>query len=151
MLYLAEIIKDSVVDKLKLHLLAVEESKLQWTFCHEKFMLLENSNDFAEGLLVLVELDEHNQIINIKSAKNWLLNLVKEYLVEGHYNPQLNLNISEEQEIIEQWRQQLTSQSQDLTRIRLEIETRREELQELERSLKWEKEQLQLKQNTAEK
>jgi hypothetical protein len=85
----------------------------------------------------------------LRNAKDWVLNLVKEYLVEGHSNPKLNLNISEEQTRIEKWRQELTSQSQDLTRIRLEIETRREELQELERTLNWEKEQLKFKQNNS--
>ncbi len=122
--------------------MAVEESKLQWTLCHEKFIPLDNSNNFAEGTLILVELNENNQIIRLRDVKDWILNLVREYLVEGHSNPTLNINISEEQARIEKWRQELTSQSQDITRIRLEIETRREELQELERTLNWEKEKL---------
>lgn len=142
MLYLAEVVKNVVSQHSELHLLAVEESKLQWTFCHNKFIPLDNSNNFAEGKLILVELAENNQIIQVRDVKDWVLNLVREYLVEGHSNPKLNLNISEEQARIEKWRQELTSQSQDLTRIRLEIETRREELQELERSLNWEKEKL---------
>lgn len=127
--------------KLELHLLAVEECKLQWTFCHEKFISFEDDTQtFSEGLLLLVELDDRDQIIRCRDAKDWLLKIVREYLVEGNINT--NLNVSEEQMRIEKWRQELTSQSQDLTRIRLEIETRREELQELEQNLYLEKEKL---------
>lgn len=138
MLYLAQVTKNIVSGKLELHLLVVEESKLQWTFCHEKFIPLQDYQTFSEGLLLLVELNDRDEIIRCRDAKDWLLRIVREYLVEGNINP--NINISEEQVRIEKWRQELTSQSQDLTRIRLEIETRREELQELEQKLYREKE-----------
>ncbi|MGI0480186.1 hypothetical protein ACN4EE_05285 [Geminocystis sp. CENA526] len=137
MLYLAQVTKNIMSGKLELHLLAVEESKLQWTFCYEKFISLRDDQIFAEGLLLLVELDDREQIIRCRDAKDWVLKILREYLVEGHYNA--NINISEEELRIEKWRQELTSQSQDLTRIRLEIETRREELQELEQKLHIEK------------
>lgn len=134
MLYLAQVTKNVMSGKLELHLLAVEECKLQWTFCHEKFISFEDDTQtFSEGLLLLVELDDRDRIIRCRDAKDWLLKIVREYLVEGNINT--NINVSEEQMRIEKWRQELTSQSQDLTRIRLEIETRREELQELEQSL----------------
>lgn len=145
MLYLAQVTKNIVSSQLELHLLAVEESKLQWTFCHEKFISIDekrwNLDDryFCEGLLLLVELDDSENLIRCRDAKDWVLKLVREYLVEGHVNS--NLKISDEQARIEKWRQELTSQSQDLTRIRLEIETRREELQELERKLFLEREE----------
>ncbi|WP_231937576.1 hypothetical protein [Geminocystis sp. NIES-3709] len=128
--------------KLELHLLAVEESKLQWTLCDEQFLSLNIHQNLVDGSLVLVELDKDEQIVRCRDAKDWVLNLVKEYLVEGHFNA--NINVSEEQARIEKWRQELTSQSQDLTRIRLEIETRREELQELEQNLHTEREKLKL-------
>lgn len=147
MLYLAQVTKNIVSGKLELHLLVVEESKLQWTFCHEKFISFQDdatgtlrTQTLSEGLLLLVELDDRDEIIRCRDAKDWLLKIVREYLVEGNINP--NINISEEQIRIEKWRQELTSQSQDLTRIRLEIETRREELQELEQKLYREKEKL---------
>ncbi|MBL1208443.1 hypothetical protein [Geminocystis sp. GBBB08] len=140
MLYLAQVIKNIVSGKLELHLLAVEESKLQWTFCNEKFLSLNGQESFALGLLLLVELDSHDQIIRCRDAKDWILDLIREFLVEGHSNH--NINIPEEQARIEKWRQELTSQSQDLTRLRLEIEIRREELQELEQNLHLEREKL---------
>ncbi|WP_017293275.1 hypothetical protein [Geminocystis herdmanii] len=141
MLYLAQVTKNIMSGKLELHLLAVEECKLQWTFCHEKFISFQDdAQTFSEGLLLLVELDDRDQIIRCRDAKDWVLKIVREYLVEGNINT--NINVSEEQIRIEKWRQELTSQSQDLTRIRLEIETRREELQELEQNLHLEKEKL---------
>jgi hypothetical protein len=147
MLYLAQVTKNIMSGRLELHLLAVEECKLQWTFCHEKFISFRDDaqgtlhrSSFSEGLLLLVELDDLDQIIRCRDAKDWVLKIVREYLVEGNINT--NINVSEEQIRIEKWRQELTSQSQDLTRIRLEIETRREELQELEHNLHRSKEKL---------
>jgi len=141
MLHLAEVIKDTDTGKLLLNLLAVEESKLQWTFCNNQYIPLDNDDDnFKEGLLLLVELNNQGQILRCQSAKDWILNLLKEYLIEGNFRS--NINIPEEEARLEKWRQELTSQSQDLTRIRLEVETRREELQELEQTLSWEKEKL---------
>lgn len=140
MLHLAHVIRNKTSSRLELHLLAVEESKLQWTFCHDKYLLIEQEQDFSEGVFFLVELDENNEIIHYQPAKDWILNLIKEYLVEGNSNA--NINVPEEQARLEKWRQELTAQSQDLTRIRLEIETRREELQELEQNLSWEREQI---------
>jgi hypothetical protein len=140
MLYLAQVTKNIVSGKLELHLLAVEESKLQWTFCHGKFLSLNGEESLGQGSFLLVELDNQDQIIRCRDAKDWILNLIREFLVEGHSNHHINL--IEEQARIEKWRQELTSQSQDLTRIRLEIETRREELQELEQNLHIEREKL---------
>lgn len=140
MLYLAQVTKNILSGQLELHLLAVEEAKLEWTFCHEKFLSLNGEESFGQGAFVLVELDNHDQIIRCRDAKDWILNLIREFLVEGHSNH--HINIPQEQAIIEKWRQELTSQSQDLTRIRLEIETRREELQELEQNLHIEREKL---------
>ena len=140
MLHLAEVIKDTDTEKLLLHLLAVEESKLQWTFCNNQYITFENKDNFTEGLLLLVELNNKGQILGCQLAKDWILSLLKEYLIEGNFHN--NINIPEEEARLEKWRQELTSQSQDLTRIRLEVETRREELQQLEQSLSWEREKL---------
>ncbi len=142
MLHLAQVVKNSTSGKLQLHLLAVEESKLQWTFCYERYISIMEENNFSEDIFVLVDLDEDNQIIQFKPAKEWILNLIKEYLVKGEVNKHIAINIPDEQVRLEKWRQELTAQSQDLTRIRLEVETRREELQQLEQNLSLEREKL---------
>ena len=142
MLHLAHVIRNKTSSRLELHLLAVEESKLQWTFCHNKYLFVEQEKDFPEGVFFLVELDKDDNIVHYQLAKDWILNLIKEYLVEGNSNA--NINVPEEQARLEKWRQELTAKSQELTRIRLEIETRREELQQLEQNLSWEREKLKL-------
>ena len=148
MLHLAQVIKNQTSSGLQLHLLAVEESKLQWTLCLEKYLPLEDLEDedecFTEGVLLLVEINEQNQLVHSHSAKDWILTIVQEYLIEGKSN--VNINIPEEEARLEKWRQELTSQSQDLARIRLEVETRREELQQLEQNLSMEREQLKSEQ-----
>jgi predicted RNase H-like nuclease (RuvC/YqgF family) len=67
------------------------------------------------------------------------LDLVEQYLSAG-VTPTF---LQEEAERTEQWRQDLTLQSQDLTRRHLEMEARREQIQTLEEDLKREKQQLE--------
>ena len=145
MLHLAQVIKRDTSSGLQLHLLAVEESKLQWTLCHNRYFSLDNDEDFTEGIFLLVEIDQENKLTHFQSAKDWILNIIKEYLIEGKTN--LNINIPEEEARLEKWRQELTIQSQDLARLRLEVETRREELQQLEQNLSLEREQLKSENN----
>ncbi|MBF2055895.1 MAG: hypothetical protein IGQ45_01465 [Cyanobacterium sp. T60_A2020_053] len=137
MLHLAQVVKNSISERLELHLLAEETSANQWQFCHEKYISLSQQDQLNLGLLILVELGENDHIIHYENAKDWVLNLIRQYLAEGKIE---NVDFLQQEKVkIEKWRQELTSQSQDLTRIRLEIETRREELQELENKLSLER------------
>ncbi|AFZ48635.1 hypothetical protein Cyast_2692 [Cyanobacterium stanieri PCC 7202] len=140
MLHLAQVVENSLSQKLELHLLAMEESPNQWNFCNEKYIILPEDNNLSKGLLLLVEINENQEIVRYRNAKDWLLNIVRDYLIHGVEN---NSDFFlQEQARIEKWRQELTSESQDLTRIRLEIEARREELQQLEHNLSLEREKL---------
>ena len=89
-------------------------------------------DSFAVGMLVIVKLDDSNKIVSIHNATDWLLDVVKQHFAKGVITPDF---ILKEQAKIETWRQEITSQSQDLTRRQLEIETRREQLEELEKKL----------------
>jgi small-conductance mechanosensitive channel len=60
------------------------------------------------------------------------LDIIEHHFEQGVITPEF---VQKEQEKIEIWRQEITSQSQDLTRRQLEIETRREQLEELEKKL----------------
>jgi hypothetical protein len=139
MLHLAQVTKNTLSGELELQLLACQKSEFEWTFCEEKYITLNPQTNLNEGILVLVELCADGEIVRLKEAKDWILNLIRQYLTNGDISPDF---IAEEQSRIEKWRQELTAQSQDLTRIRLEIETRREELQELEQAFNLEKEKL---------
>ncbi|MEL4895359.1 hypothetical protein [Crocosphaera sp. Alani8] len=87
---------------------------------------------FEDGVLVLVKLDNNQEILEIEEAREWVMDLVKTYLTNGVITPEW---IEKEQEKVEQWRQEITAKSLDLTRRQLELETQKEQLQELEGKL----------------
>ncbi|MGB3496287.1 MAG: hypothetical protein WBA57_26400 [Elainellaceae cyanobacterium] len=92
----------------------------------------------SEGVFVLVELSE-NEIISIQDASEWILELVQKYLTMG-LTPEV---LQQEAERVEAWRQELTLQNQDIARRSLEIETRRDQIQELEKKLELERKHLE--------
>ena len=147
MLYLAQVAKNSNSGNMELQLLAFQKSDNLWGLGNWDSLSLNQGNSLSEGLLVLVECNENQEIISIKDAKDWILDLVHKYLTNSIITPEL---IKEEQAKVEQWRQELASQNQDLTRRNLEIETRREQLQELEETIKEEKEKLEFKKQEKE-
>ncbi len=129
MLHLAQVAKHDTSGKLVLQLLASQKSEFQWVFCEEEYIPLNQEIDLNEGLLILVELGANHQIIKLTEAKDWILDLIGQELTNDRLHPDL---IAEEQSRMEEWRRDLTARSQDLTRERLEIEARREQLQKLE-------------------
>jgi hypothetical protein len=88
---------------------------------------------------VLVELTENRQILSITDAKDWVLQLIEQYLCAG-ITPEF---LQAEMERAEQWRQDLTLQSQEVARGRLEVEARHAQLQIVEEKLNKEKVQLE--------
>ncbi|MDJ0601872.1 MAG: hypothetical protein QNJ37_23875 [Crocosphaera sp.] len=87
----------------------------------------------GDGVLVLVSLGNNQEILEVKEAKDWVMGLVETYLINGVITPEW---VEKEQEKVEQWRQEITAKSLDLTRRQLELETQKEQLQELERKFK---------------
>jgi len=69
-----------------------------------------------------------------------VLNIIRDFINNG--GGKSSDFLLEEQVRIEKWRQELTLESQDLTRLKLEMETRREELQQLEHNLSLERKKL---------
>lgn len=142
MLHLAQVKKNLISGEIELHLLARQKSDCVWEMNDLQSLSLGEVNSLNEGLLVLVEMDEDCRILSIKEAKDWILSLVQQYLTDSAVTPEF---VKQEQIKIERWRQEMASKSQDLTRRHLEIETRREQLQELEETLTREKEKLAIK------
>ena len=124
----------------ELQLLARQNPEHTWAVINPESIPLTNSKSLNEGLLILVDLSENREILSIHQAKDWVLDFVQKYLTI-EVSPTF---LQEEAERVEQWRQDLTLQSQDLTRRNLELEARREQLQTLEEELKQEKQQLQV-------
>lgn len=136
MLYLAQVQKKGILGKAGLRLLARQKSEHAWTVISEEETILSaEASSFGEGLLVLVELTSARQVVSIKDAKDWIIDVVQKFLVSG-ITPAF---LQQETERAEQWRQSLTLQSQELDRRALELEARREQIQVLEENLKREK------------
>ena len=140
MLHLALVQKNDFSDGLALQLLARQQSEDSWVvMAKEDVVPVAKADSLNENLLVLVELDNTNQLLSIKDAKDWVLDLVQQYLTSG-ITPS---SLQEEAERAEQWRQDLTLQSQELARRTMEMEARQEQIQALEEDLKRKEKQLE--------
>lgn len=139
MLYLAQVTTNPASGEIQLQLLARQESEYVWKVDNSDTLLLAKESSLNEGVLVLVETDSDRQIISIQEAKDWILSILQQHLTKNAINPQF---IKDEQSKVEQWRQEITAQNLELNRRALEIETRREQLQELEQNLKRDREEL---------
>ncbi|HIK45579.1 MAG TPA: hypothetical protein IGR64_11955 [Leptolyngbyaceae cyanobacterium M65_K2018_010] len=140
MQYLAKVQKKAFLGGAELALLAVRTSEATWErLSAERMVETTRLLAFQEGNLVLVELDNLNQITTIEDATPWVLSLVDQYLSYG-ITPEA---LEQEIERAERWRQSLTLKSQEVDRRALETAARRDEIQELERHLKQEREELE--------
>ena len=129
MLHLAEVKNNESVGGVKLQLLARQQSDNFWAVINpEKYVSLANTDSLKAGVFVLVELSDNHEVLNIQDVKDWMLDFVQQYLTTG-ITPNF---LQEEVERAQKWRQDLTLQSQDLTRRHLEVEARLEQIQSLE-------------------
>lgn len=122
-------------------LLARQHSENSWALINPENVPLNNNHSLDDGLLVLVDLSENQEVNSIETTKDWLLEFIQTYLTTG-ITPSY---LQEEAERSEQWRQDLTQRSQTLTQQRLEMEARREQIQTLEEDLKRDLQQLESK------
>lgn len=132
MLHLAQVQNKENGGGVELRLLARQHSENSWAVINPDNVPYTNSNSLQEGMLVLIELSDQREVLSVQNAKDWVLDLVQQYLTIG-VSPNF---LKEEAERAEQWRQKLTLESQDLTRRHLEMEARREQIQTLEEDLK---------------
>ena len=139
MLNLAQVHIEPNSGKTQLQVLARQKSEYIWEVDNSDTLLLTKESTLGEGVLVLVEIGENREIISIQEAKDWILSILQQHLTKNAINHQF---IVAEQSKVEQWRQEITAQNLELNRRALEIETRREQLQELEQTLKQDREEL---------
>lgn len=139
MLNLAQVQIDSNSGKIQLQVLARQQSEYVWEVGNSDTLLLDKESSLGEGVLVLVEMGQDREIISIQEAKDWILSILQQHLTKNAINHQF---VAAEQSKVEQWRQEITAQNLELNRRALEIETRREQLQELEQTLKQDREEL---------
>ena len=150
MLYLAQVQSQEVLGDRTLQLLACQNADDTWAILAEQSILTlsrdcvqnpKNSlvNALNEGVLVLADIGENGDVLNMRSANNWVLELVEKHLTTGITPDFLQL----EAEKAENWRQSLTLESQALSRRLIEVEARREQIQNLEAKLQQERQLLE--------
>lgn len=150
MLYLAQVQNQKNLGYLTLKLLACQNADDTWAILADASVLT-LPTDFAknptnsatnilnEGVLVLVNIGENREVVDVRSAANWVLELVEKYLTTG-ITPEF---LQQEAQKAEEWRQSLTLESQALSRRFIEVEARREQIQNLEAKLEQEKQVLE--------
>lgn len=130
MLYLAEVQKQkggllSGGAKTELKLLACQRTDQNWSTVSEEVIAAEDASKLNDGALVLVELNPNRQVQRIQEAGRPLVNILQ------NFSRQLEKFKLKEDEI-DQWKQSLTFQAQELNRREMDMEVRSEQLQELE-------------------
>ncbi len=130
MLYLAEVQKPKIggllsgVGKTELKLLASQRSDQSWSPTDE-MVTSDEAGKLNDGALVLVELNSHRQIQRLQEAGRPLVNILQNLSRQVE-----KLKLKEEE--INQWKESLTFQAQEFSQREIEIETRLEELHNIE-------------------
>ena len=133
MLYLAEVQKQKGGllgggAKTELKLLACQRTDQNWSTVSEDVIAAEDASKLNDGALVLVELNPNRQVQRIQEAGRPLVNILQ------NFSRQLEKFKLKEDEI-DQWKQSLTFQAQELNRREMDMEVRSEQLQQLEDEL----------------
>jgi chromosome segregation ATPase len=129
-LYLAEVQKQKGGllgggGKTELKLLACQRTDQSWGTVSEEVIATEEASKLSDGVLVLVEMNPSRQVQRIQEAGRPLVNILQ------NYSRQLEKFKVKEEEI-DQWKQSLTFQAQELNRREMDMETRLEQLQQKE-------------------
>lgn len=132
MLYLAEVQKQKSktgfmgAARAELKLLAYQRPDQSWTAVQgEEAIPAEEANNYNVGALVLADLNANRQAQQIREAGRPLVGILQSF------SRQMEKSKGQEEEI-EQWKQSLTYQSEELNRRNMELEGRLDELQHIE-------------------
>jgi chromosome segregation ATPase len=133
-LYLAEVQKQkggllSGGSKTELKLLACQRSDQNWNNVSEETIVADEASKLNDGALVLVELSPNRQVQRIQEAGRPLVNILQ------NFSRQVEKFKLKEDEI-DQWKQSLMIQVQELNRREMDMEARSEQLQNLEHEVK---------------
>ncbi len=130
MLYLAEVQKHKGGllgggGKTELKLLACQRTDQSWSTVSEEVISAEEAGKLNDGVLILVELTPNRQVQRIQEAGRPLVNILQ------NFSRQLEKFKVKEEEI-DQWKQSLTFQAQELNHREIDMEARLEQLQNME-------------------
>lgn len=132
MLYLAEVQKKAGFigsGKAEFKLLACQRSENSWSAVSgDETIGAPDDASYNAGALVMVELSNNRQVQRHYEAGRPLINILQSF-------SNLSKKSKTQEEEIEQWKQSLTFQSQELNRRELEIESRQEQIEQAEADL----------------
>jgi len=129
-LYLAEVQKQKAgllggSSKTELKLLACQRTDQNWSTVSEEVIAADEASKLNDGALVLVELTPNRQVQRLQEAGRPLVNILQ------NFSRQLEKYKLKEDEI-DQWKESLTFQAQELNRREMDMEARLEQLHEME-------------------
>ena len=128
MLYLAEVLRKARVigsSRAELKLLACQRSELSWSAVPgEEIIAAPDDLSYGAGALVMVELSAGKQVQRHAEAGRQLVSILQNF-------SRMQEKSKTQEEEIEQWKQSLTYQSQELNRREMEIEASRIEVTQL--------------------
>ncbi|MBD2688648.1 hypothetical protein H6G87_06090 [Synechococcus elongatus FACHB-1061] len=132
MLYLAEVGKRGGLfggNKVEFRLIAFQRPDEGWQVLPEEEVLASDKTcDFSPGALVLLDLNNSRQVQRIQEATQRLLGFLREFSrLQERYRAQ--------EAEVEQWKESLSIQSQELSRRQQEFENRQDQLQQLQAEL----------------
>ncbi|AZB73234.1 pilus motility taxis protein HmpF [Synechococcus elongatus] len=132
MLYLAEVGKRGGLfggNKVEFRLIAFQRPDEGWQVLPEEEVVASDKNcDFATGALVLLDLNNSRQVQRVQEATQRLLGFLREFSrLQERYRAQ--------EAEVEQWKESLSIQSQELSRRQQEFESRQDQLQQLQMEL----------------
>lgn len=141
MLYLAKVSLARETGEVALQLLARQKSEHHWVLSTNRHSIAVPNEKcpYGDGVLVLAQLTSERHVESVDNATDWVLSIIEKYLLTG-IAPDI---LHQEAERAEEWRKDLTLKTQDLARRALELETRRDQIQELEKKLESERQQLE--------
>ena len=132
MLYLAEVLRKARVigsSRAELKLLACQRSELSWSaVTGEEVIAAPDDLNYGAGALVMIDLSANKQVQRHAEAGRQLVSILQNF-------SRIQEKSKTQEEEIEQWKQSLTYQSQELNRRELEIEAAQDQIQQVESDL----------------
>ena len=129
MLYLAEVQKQKTFIgalKTEIKLLAFQRADSSWNPVQpEEVIPAEEASNFSTGALVLADLNSNRQVQRIQEAGRPLVSILQTF------SRQIEKSKGQDQEI-EQWKESLRFQSEEMNRRHMEMEARLEQLEQIE-------------------
>jgi len=114
----------------KLKLIACQRNDQSWNLVSNESITIEEASDFGDGALIVVNLGVNRQLQGkIELASQKIIGVLK------NFTRLLEKNQEQEQEI-NQWKESLAIQSEELSRRQIEMENRLEQVEQMEEEFK---------------